>query len=258
AVWRHPRHAGGAAPTLREPIPPSALHRGPGATVGRGSPADRAGEGPGGSRAARGAPQRGDLGQPPAARLRGARAADRDRRVARGGRRVLAGERRGGVLRRHRARSVTKGRLEAFSDGVIAIIITIMVLELRTPHSTSWVALKSLWPQLLMYVLSFTFLATSGNNPHPPLHVPAGVNGTTLWATQHLLFWLPLPPFPPRWVGESHLEPLPVAAYGVVLLMSAIAFTLLVVAIVRREGPESTLGKTIGNDLKGRLSVAAY
>ena len=153
---------------------------------------------------------------------------------------------------------MTKSRLEAFSDGVIAIIITIMVLELRVPHDASWSALSSVAPELWMYVLSFVFIGIYWNNHHHMLHVTRSINGAILWANQHLLFWLSLVPFTTRWMSESHLAPLPTAAYGVVLLMAAIAYTILALAIVRHEGPTSKLAAAMGRDVKGKISLGAY
>src|SRR6188472_1015762 len=120
-----------------------------------------------------------------------------------------------------------KSRLEAFSDGVIAIIITIMVLELKTPHGTSWEDLKPIFPVLITYVLSFTFVAIYWNNHHHMLHAAEHVNGAILWANNHLLFWLSLVPFVTAWMGENEFAPVPTAAYGVVLLLAAISYYLL-------------------------------
>jgi uncharacterized membrane protein len=153
---------------------------------------------------------------------------------------------------------MTKGRLEAFSDGVIAIIITIMVLELRVPHDASWAALRLVQHELSMYVLSFVSLGIYWNNHHHMLHATSRINGAILWANQHLLFWLSLVPFTTRWMGETHLAPLPTAAYGLVLLMAGVAYTILLLAIVRHEGPESKLAAAVGRDFKGKTSVAAY
>ena len=149
-------------------------------------------------------------------------------------------------------------RLEAFSDGVIAIIITIMVLELRVPHDASWSALSSVAHELWMYVLSFVSIGIYWNNHHHMLHITRSINGAILWANQHLLFWLSLVPFTTRWMSESHLAPLPTAAYGVVLLMAAIAYTILALAIVRHEGPTSKLAAAMGRDVKGKISLGAY
>ena len=151
-----------------------------------------------------------------------------------------------------------KGRLEAFSDGVMAIIITIMVLELHQPAGSDLAALGVAAPKLLIYLMSFVFIAIYWNNHHHMLHATTRVNGTILWANQHLLFWLSLVPFATRWMGEHRLARLPTAAYGVVLLMAGIAYTLLSTAIVRHEGPESKLAAAIGTDVKGRISLVAY
>ena len=153
---------------------------------------------------------------------------------------------------------MTKGRLEAFSDGVIAILITIMVLELRVPHGDDWTALAPLVPVFITYVLSFVFLGIYWNNHHHMLHATSRVNGAILWANLHLLFWLSLTPFVTGWMGENHFAPLPTALYGVVLLLSGIAYYILVRAIIRLEGPHSTLAKAVGRDRKGKISPALY
>jgi len=153
---------------------------------------------------------------------------------------------------------MTRGRLEAFSDGVIAILITIMVLELKVPHDTSWGALRALVPVFLAYVLSFIFLGIYWSNHHHMFHCVEHVGGGILWANLHLLFWLSLVPFATAWLGENHVEPLPTALYGVVLLGSAIAYTILQVTIIRHQGRGSTLAQLIGRDRKGKLSVALY
>ncbi len=153
---------------------------------------------------------------------------------------------------------MTKGRLEAFSDGVIAILITIMVLELRVPHGDDWTALAPLVPVFITYVLSFVFLGIYWNNHHHMLHATSRVNGAILWANLHLLFWLSLTPFVTGWMGENHFAPLPTALYGVVLLLSGIAYYILVRAIIRLEGPHSTLAKAVGRDRKGKISPVLY
>jgi len=151
-----------------------------------------------------------------------------------------------------------KGRLEAFSDAVIAIIITIMVLEMKVPHGTELAALRPLWPVFLSYVLSFVNIGIYWNNHHHMLHVTERVNGNVLWANTHLLFWLSLVPFVTAWMGENHFAPAPTAVYGVVLLMAAIAYWILVRAILAVEGRHSTLATAIGDDLKGKLSPLFY
>jgi uncharacterized membrane protein len=153
---------------------------------------------------------------------------------------------------------VTKGRLEAFSDGVIAIIITIMVLELRVPHGGTLEALRPLLPVGLTYAMSFVFIGIYWNNHHHMLHATTRINGAVLWANLHLLFWLSLVPFVTEWMGENHFEPLPVAVYGVVLLLSAIAYTILLRTILAAEGPGSRLSKMIGADRKGKISGLLY
>lgn len=149
-----------------------------------------------------------------------------------------------------------KGRLEAFSDGVIAILITIMVLELKIPHGTDLEALRPLLPVFLTYVLSFIFLGIYWNNHHHLLHAAERINGKILWANLHLLFWLSLIPFVTGWMGENHFAPLPTAGYGVVLLLAAIAYTILQYAIVALHGPNSRLAGAVGKDVKGKLSIA--
>jgi uncharacterized membrane protein len=151
-----------------------------------------------------------------------------------------------------------KNRLEAFSDGVIAIIITIMVLEMKVPHGDDWASLGPLIPVLISYVLSFIFVAIYWNNHHHLLHTVQQVNGPTLWANMHLLFWLSLTPFVTGWMGENYFRQLPVALYGGVLLMSAVAYTILVRVIVKHHGANSTLAKAIGSDFKGKVSLFAY
>jgi uncharacterized membrane protein len=151
-----------------------------------------------------------------------------------------------------------KGRMEAFSDGVLAIIITIMVLELRAPHGTDVAALRPLLPVLLSYILSFVYLGIYWNNHHHMLHVTSRVGGSILWANLHLLFWLSLVPFVTGWMGENHFAPTPTALYGVVLLMAGIAYFILERAILAREGPGSVLRAAVGRDLKGKISPLLY
>ena len=149
-------------------------------------------------------------------------------------------------------------RLEAFSDGVLAIIITIMVLELKVPHAVELSALKSVLPVLLSYVLSFIYLGIYWNNHHHLFQVTEEVSGGILWANLHLLFWLSLFPFTTAWMGENHLAPIPTAIYGFVLLMAAIAYYILQSTIIAKQGRESLLGKAIGDDWKGKLSPVLY
>jgi len=151
-----------------------------------------------------------------------------------------------------------KGRLEAFSDGVLAIIITIMVLELKVPHGESVAALAPLLPAFLSYVLSFVYVGIYWNNHHHMLHASKKVSGPVLWANLHLLFWLSLLPFATGWMGENHFAPLPSALYGVVLLLAAVAYWLLQQAIIAAEGPGSMLAAAVGRDWKGKLSPVLY
>jgi uncharacterized membrane protein len=151
-----------------------------------------------------------------------------------------------------------KSRLEAFSDGVVAILITIMVLELRVPHGETAEALRPLLPVLMSYVLSFIYLAIYWNNHHHMLHTVERVSGPILWANLHLLFWLSLLPFVTGWMGENHFAAVPTALYGVVLLMAAIAYYLLQSLIVASQGPDSLLRRAIGGDWKGKLSPVIY
>ncbi len=147
-----------------------------------------------------------------------------------------------------------KGRLVAFSDGVIAIIITIMVLELKIPHGADWEALRPLVPVFLTYVLSFVYLGIYWNNHHHMLYVTERINGKILWANMHLLFWLSLVPFVTGWMGENHFAPLPTAIYGVVLLAAAIAYYILQTLIIIEQGADSRLKVAVGKDVKGKLS----
>jgi uncharacterized membrane protein len=151
-----------------------------------------------------------------------------------------------------------KDRLTAFSDGVIAIIITIMVLELKVPHGADWAALSGLLPIFLTYVMSFVYVAIYWNNHHHLLHTVTKVDGLILWANSHLLFWLSLVPFTTGWMGENYFAPLPTAIYGVSLLMPAIAYYLLQMAITRKHGAQSLLAKALGRDLKGKISPLLY
>jgi uncharacterized membrane protein len=153
---------------------------------------------------------------------------------------------------------MNKGRLEAFSDGVIAIIITIMVLELKVPHGDSLSELLPLWPVFLSYTLSFVNLGIYWNNHHHMLHATRQISGNVLWANLHLLFWLSLVPFVTGWMGENEFAPIPTAMYGVVLLMAAIAYWILLQTILRAEGPDSLLRTAVGSDWKGRLSPILY
>ena len=149
-------------------------------------------------------------------------------------------------------------RLEAFSDGVLAIIITIMVLELRVPHGTDWSSLAPLWPVFLSYLLSFVYLGIYWNNHHHMLHVTRRVNGAILWANLHLLFWLSLVPFVTAWMGENHFAPVPTAAYGIVMLASAFAYVILQRTIIRSQGAHSMLATAVGGDKKGKISPVLY
>ena len=153
---------------------------------------------------------------------------------------------------------MSNSRLEAFSDGVIAIIITIMVLELKVPHGADWAALRALAPNLVSYVLSFVYLAIYWNNHHHLLHTVTRVDGLILWANSHLLFWLSLVPAATAWMGENFLAPLPTAIYGAILLMPAIAYYLLQKAIVHQQGKHSVLASALGRDFKGKISVLLY
>jgi len=151
-----------------------------------------------------------------------------------------------------------KDRLLAFSDGVIAVIITIMVLELKAPHGAEWADLAKVWPTLLSYVMSFVYIAIYWNNHHHLLHLLEKVNGAILWANMHLLFWLSLVPFATDWMGENHFAALPVAVYGAALAMPAVAFYVLGRTIIAFEGPGSELAKAIGDDIKARVSILIY
>ena len=151
-----------------------------------------------------------------------------------------------------------KGRLEAFSDGVIAIIITIMVLEMKVPHGEDLAALQPLLPVFVSYALSFVYVGIYWNNHHHMLHAARQVSGTILWANLHLLFWLSLVPFVTDWMGENHFSAMPVALYGAVLLMAGVAYYVLAQALIRHHGADSTLARAIGRDFKGRISVVLY
>ncbi len=151
-----------------------------------------------------------------------------------------------------------KGRLEAFSDGVIAIIITIMVLEIKVPHGLDLAALRPLIPVFLSYVLSFIYIGIYWNNHHHLLQAVRQVNGRILWANLHLLFWLSLIPFVTGWMGENHFAAMPVALYGTVLLLNAIAYFILTRTLISHHGKDSTLAIAVGEDFKGKLSVVVY
>ena len=151
-----------------------------------------------------------------------------------------------------------KGRLEAFSDGVLAIIITIMVLELKVPHGDGLSALVPLIPVFLSYLLSFVYLAIYWNNHHHMFQTVQRVNGAILWANMHLLFWLSLVPFVTGWMGENHFAPLPCAFYGIILLMAALSYFILQYTIVAEHGRDSLLAKALGRDIKSKISLASY
>jgi uncharacterized membrane protein len=151
-----------------------------------------------------------------------------------------------------------KNRVEAFSDGVMAIIITIMVLELKVPHDVELAALQPVLPVLLSYVLSFIYVGIYWNNHHHMFQSTQSVSGGILWANLHLLFWLSLFPFATGWMGQNHLAPTPAAVYGVVLLMAAIAYYILQRVIIAQEGPQSLLARAVGRDWKGKLSPVLY
>ena len=151
-----------------------------------------------------------------------------------------------------------KERLTAFTDGVVAIIITIMVLELKIPHGVTFADLTPMLPVFLSYVLSFVYVGIYWNNHHHMMIAVNSITGPILWANMHLLFWLSVVPFATAWMGENHLAALPVATYGFVLIMNATAYTILMLMLVRHEGPDSALAKAMGRDWKGRLSWLAY
>jgi uncharacterized membrane protein len=151
-----------------------------------------------------------------------------------------------------------KERLTAFSDGVVAIIITIMVLELKAPHGTELRDLLPVLPGFLSYALSFVYVGIYWNNHHHMLTLAKSVDGAILWANMHLLFWLSIMPFAMSWVSESHLTTAPVALYGGLLILTALAYTILMTLLVRHEGPDSALAKAMGRDIKGKLSLVIY
>ena len=153
---------------------------------------------------------------------------------------------------------MNKNRLEAFSDGVIAILITIMVLELKIPHGGGWAALRPVLPVFLTYLLSFVFVGIYWNNHHHMLHMATSIDGRILWDNLHLLFWLSLVPFATGWMGENDFAPFPTAAYGLLLFLCGVAYTLLQAAIIAHQGPQSRLAAAVGRDLKGKLSAVAY
>jgi uncharacterized membrane protein len=153
---------------------------------------------------------------------------------------------------------VAKGRLEAFTDGVIAILITIMVLELKVPEGESWDALRPLLPIFLTYILSFFVLGIYWNNHHHMLHAADRINGKVMWANLHLLFWLSLIPFVTGWMGENHFAALPTALYGVVLLFAGVSYTILQMLLCAELGPDSRLARAMGSDVKGKLSMVLY
>lgn len=153
---------------------------------------------------------------------------------------------------------MNKGRLEAFSDGVLAVIITIMVLEMKPPPGPSLDVLKPVIPVLLTYVLSFVYIGIYWNNHHHLLHAAQRVNGSTLWANLHLLFWLSLVPFTTAWMGENHFDSWPVAVYGIVLLLAGVAYFILTRTLINLHGEGSTLAMSIGRDRKGKMSIAIY
>ncbi len=153
---------------------------------------------------------------------------------------------------------MTTGRLEAFSDGVLAIVITIMVLELRAPHGDDWAAMRSVVPVFLTYVMSFIYIGIYWNNHHHTMLVTRRVTGVVLWANLHLLFWLSLVPFVTGWMGENHFAAVPVALYGSVLLACALAYSILIRTIIAADGRDSTIAHAIGADRKGNLSLVLY
>jgi uncharacterized membrane protein len=153
---------------------------------------------------------------------------------------------------------MNKNRMEAFSDGVIAVIITIMVLEIKSPHGTALSDLRPLLPVFFSYVMSFVYVGIYWNNHHHLLHATQHVTGGVLWANLHLLFWLSLTPFATAWMGENHFAPWTVALYGTVLLLAAIAYTILTKALIAHHGKNSTLAESIGSDRKGKFSIAVY
>ena len=151
-----------------------------------------------------------------------------------------------------------KGRLEAFSDGVFAIIITIMVLELKVPQKTDLAALMAIWPVFLGYVMSFVYIGIYWNNHHHMFQAAETVNGSILWANMNLLFWLSLIPFVTDWMGQNHFAKLPVTCYGIILIMNALSYTLLAITLIRHHGKDSLLAKAVGKDTKGNISLAIY
>lgn len=153
---------------------------------------------------------------------------------------------------------MNKTRLEAFSDGVLAIIITIMVLEIKVPHEVSFSALKPVLPVFLSYVLSFIYVGIYWNNHHHMMHTVKQISGGILWANLHLLFWLSMIPFATAWIGENHFAPIPMMLYGIVLLLCALAYFILQYLILKKHGPDSVLSKAIGSDIKGKLSPVFY
>ena len=153
---------------------------------------------------------------------------------------------------------MTKSRMEAFSDGVIAVIITIMVLEMRAPHGADVAALKPLIPVFLSYVMSFVYVGIYWSNHHHMLQAVHSVNGQILWANLHLLFWLSLTPLVTHWLGETHFATWPVVVYGMVLLLAAVAYYILTRALLAHHGAESTLAVALGSDFKGKISIALY
>jgi TMEM175 potassium channel family protein len=163
-----------------------------------------------------------------------------------------------GSATRGESRGMEKGRVEAFTDGVIAIIITIMVLELKAPHEATWHAVSELWPVMLAYVLSFCYVGIYWNNHHHMFKAVDKVSGAVLWANLHLLFWLSLFPFVTAWMSETDFAKVPTALYGIVLLMGAIAWPILVGRLIRANGPECDLARAVGRDAKGKISIVGY